>query len=159
MAKLQKLLEGYIWVDEIANQVVVELKKTSDILEEVHNRFFESYGISNTKFNVLVILYKGPSEGMILSEIGELMLVTKGNITGLIDRLEKQGYVKRIRDEIDRRKVTALMTEEGNLFTKQVIDDYREWTKKILLHLETEEKSLLIQLLKKLQNGIVHSSL
>ncbi|MBB6217112.1 MarR family 2-MHQ and catechol resistance regulon transcriptional repressor [Anaerosolibacter carboniphilus] len=155
MAKLKGLLEGYSWVDEITNKVIIELKKTSDILEELHSQFFSRYGISNTKFNVLAILYNGPMEGMILSEISELMLVTKGNMTGLIDRLEKQGFVERIRDDDDRRKISAVITEEGRVFTQMVIEDYKRWTKEILVDIKMEEKNELILTLKKIQNGIV----
>jgi len=148
-------MRSYEWVDDIASKTIIELKKTSDILEEMHNQFFAKYGISNTKFNVLVILYKGPEEGVILSEIGEQMLVTKANITGLIDRLEKHGFVRRIRDEHDRRKIVAEITKEGKIFLEEVMESYKDWTQNILGDLGQEEKGSLINLLKKMQQGLI----
>ena len=155
--KIKGLLEGYSWVNEISNKAIVELKRTSDILEEAHNNFFDKYDISNTKFNALVIIYNGPNEGMILSEIGEQMLVTKGNITGLIDRLEKQVFVTRVRDDVDRRKILVTMTEQGKIFIEKVIEDYKEWTNKILLNIQVDEKNEFIRILKKIQDEIVDS--
>ena len=155
--KIKGLLEGYSWVNEISNKAIVELKRTSDILEEAHNNFFDKYDISNTKFNALVIIYNGPNEGMILSEIGEQMLVTKGNITGLIDRLEKQEFVTRVRDDVDRRKILVTMTEQGKIFIEKVIEDYKEWTNKILLNIQVDEKNEFIRILKKIQDEIVDS--
>ncbi len=155
MSKLQKLIDSYEWVDEIANKVIIELKKTADILEEMHSSFFSKFQISHTKFNVLVILYKNDDKGMMLSEIGEQMLVTKANITGLIDRLEKQGFVERIRDDIDRRKVMAVITEEGKKFTEEIIEEYKEWSKSIMTILNDDEKNNLVSTLVKLQTDLI----
>ncbi|WP_051003981.1 MarR family winged helix-turn-helix transcriptional regulator [Gottschalkia acidurici] len=147
--KIRGLMDGYNWVNEITNKTIIELKKTADILEEAHNNFFYKYDISNTKFNALAILYNGPKEGMILSEIGDQMLVTRGNITGLIDRLEKQKFVKRVRDDEDRRKIVVIITEEGKVFIEKVIEDYKKWTGVILQSIEVDEKNEFIRILKK----------
>lgn len=155
MEKLKKLSESYEWVNQISNKVVIEIVKTNDILTEVHARFFNEYNISNTRFNVLVILYKGPEEGMFLSEIGEEMLVSSANITGLIDRLEKQKLVKRVRDKIDRRKILAKITDLGEETIVEIIDKYILWTNNIMNILEDDEKSTLIKLLKKIDQGII----
>lgn len=155
LSKLIKLTESYKWVNEMPNKTIIELKKTSDILEEIHNKFFSRFNTSSTKFNALVILYKCSEEGIMLSEIGEQMLVTKANITGLIDRLEKQGLVKRTRDDIDRRKVWATITQKGKIFAKEMIENYKEWSKNIMVDLDDEEKKQFINTLKKIQTRLV----
>lgn len=155
MSKAKKLFESYEWVGEVANKAIIELKKTADILEEIHNSFFNRYDISSTKFNLLVILYTGPEEGLMLSEIGESMLVTRANITGLIDRLEKQGYVKRKRDPEDRRKIMANITVEGRAFIGEIIEEYKQWTKSVMGVLDDAQKSQLIDLLKRMQVGLI----
>ncbi|MFZ5966044.1 MAG: MarR family winged helix-turn-helix transcriptional regulator [Bacillota bacterium] len=155
MNKLEKVMHSYEWVNEIANKTIIELKKAADMLEEIHNDFFSKFDISNTKFNVLVILYKGPEEGMMLSEIGEQMLVTKANITGLVDRLEKHGYVSRIPDQMDRRKIIARITETGRSFTEEVMEKYTRWTIDIMAGLDAEEKNHLVNILRKMQQEII----
>lgn len=160
MDKTKKLLESYDWVGEISNKTIIELQKASEILEEIHNSFFNRYGISNTKFNLLVILYNSKDrDGMILSEIGEQMLVTKANITGLVDRLEKQGYVRRCKHENDRRKIMASITDKGKEFMENVIEDYKQWSKDIMTILDDDEKAQMINLLKKIQKGLIEKNL
>ncbi|MTI66958.1 MAG: MarR family transcriptional regulator [Firmicutes bacterium] len=159
MKKAKKLFESYRWVGEISNKTIIELKKTSDILEEVHNIFFNRFQISSTKFNVLVLLYTSEKEGLMLSELGKEMLVTKANITGLVDRLQKQGLVERKRHHLDRRKIMAVITEKGKKFTKRIMDDYKEWSKYVMTILDDNEKKQLVNLLQKLQTGLIEGEL
>lgn len=155
MGKPGSTFDAYEWVTDISNRLIIELKKAHNILEEAHTRFFSNYNISYTKFNVLVILFKAESEGIMLSEIGDRLLVTKANITGLIDRLEKQGYVKRIRNGEDRRKIMAAITEKGRVFTQNVIESYKKWSDNILSNLKEDEKNQMINALKKIQLEMV----
>jgi MarR family 2-MHQ and catechol resistance regulon transcriptional repressor len=155
MKKAEKPRNDYEWIKEISTKSFIELKKTMDLFENISNQFFYKYDISNAKFNVLVVLLKGNKAGIMLSEIGEQMIVSKANITGLIDRLQRQGYVKRIRDNIDRRKIMAVMTPEGKAFTEKLLEDYREWIVNITNITNDEEKEQLIKILKKLRNGLM----
>lgn len=155
MERLEKLSENYKWIERIASRTNIELLKTKDMLEEVHDRFFQSYDLSNTKFNVLVILYKGCTEEMYMSKIGERMLLSNANITGLIDRLEEQSLVKRVRSKEDRRKIVIKITEKGINSVEKVMEDYIKWSKKLMEVLTVEENNQLIKLLKTLQQGII----
>ena len=144
MERLEKLSENYKWIERIASRTNIELLKTKDMLEEVHDRFFQSYDLSNTKFNVLVILYKGCTEEMYMSKIGERMLLSNANITGLIDRLEEQSLVKRVRSKEDRRKIVIKITEKGINSVEKVMEDYIKWSKKLMEVLTVEENNQLI---------------
>ncbi len=94
------------------------------------------------------------SKGLPLSELAERLLVTGGNITGIIDRLERDGYVYRERDKKDRRIVRALLTEKGFDLYKSFLPRYKEIMRKINSVLTTEERQQLQRLLKKLGQGI-----
>ena len=155
MERLEKLSENYGWIEKIAGKTVIELLKTKDMLEELHDRFFSIYDFSNTKFNVLVILYKGSAEEMYMSKIGERMLLSSANITGLVDRLEEQSYVKRVRSLEDRRKIVVEITEEGISCIERIMADYIIWSEKLISVMSLEENSQLIELLKTLQQGII----
>lgn len=155
MERLEKLAESYKWIEKIAGKATIEFLKTTDMLEEVHDRFFKEYDLSNTKFNVLVILYKGRKEEIYMSKIGERMLLSNANITGLVDRLEEQAFVKRVRSVKDRRKIAVKITEEGVKCVEKVIEDYKIWSKRLSGTLTTEENKQLVKLLKSLQQGIM----
>lgn len=152
---LKNLSENYQWVDKISNKVIIEIVKTNDMLTEVHDRFFSKYGISNARFNVLVLLYKGPEEGIQLSRIREQMLVSSANITGLIDTLEKQKLVERMRSKKDRRKILAKITDLGKETIEKVIENYIIWSNNVMEILENKEKEELLRLLKKLEQGVI----
>lgn len=156
MERLEKLSESYDWIEQIAGRTVIEFLKTKDMLEEVHDRFFEQYDLSNTKFNILVILYKGhKEEPMYMSQIGERMLLSNANITGLTDRLEKQAFVRRVRSSEDRRKIVIEITKKGVQCVEQVIDDYIVWSERLMAPLEISEKKKFVEILNKLQLGIM----
>lgn len=155
MERLQKISENYGWIEKIGSKTVIEFLKTKDMLEELHDRFFALYDFSNTKFNVLVILYKGIDEEMYMSKIGERMLLSNANITGLVDRLEEQSYVKRVRSLEDRRKIVVEITEEGVECIERIMDDYIIWSERLMEVMSLEDNNKLIQLLKTLQQGII----
>lgn len=156
MERLEKLSESYAWIEKIAGRTVIEFLKAKDMLEESHDRFFKQYELSNPKFNVLVILYKKyQKEPMYMSQVGERMLLSNANITGLVDRLEKQGYAKRVRSSKDRRKIGVEITKEGIKCVEIVIEDYIVWSERLMKILNADEKKQLVESLKKLQLGII----
>lgn len=155
MERLEKLSESYEWIQKIAGKTTIEFLKTKDMLEEVHDRFFKEYDLSNTKFNVLVIIYKGRKEEIYMSNIGERMLLSNANITGLVDRLEEQSFVKRVRSIKDRRKIAVKITEEGVQCVEKVIEDYKIWSKRLSETLTIQGNNQLVELLKSLQQGIM----
>lgn len=153
MEKLQKLSENYQWARMMSSKVVVELKKTTEMLEVVHSNFFQKFNTTNTKFNALAILDNAPAEGMMLSEIGDMMVVTKANMTGLIDRLEKDGFVERVRDVDDRRKIRAVLTPVGKSFIADVRNEYALWIENFME--DEQEVKELFSIMDKVQRRII----
>ncbi|MEC0231695.1 MarR family winged helix-turn-helix transcriptional regulator [Paenibacillus alba] len=64
-------------------------------------------------YDVLVALYQTPSKKMRMSELADKVVLTPSGITRLVERLEKEGYVRRERTEEDRRGSYAVLTREG----------------------------------------------
>lgn len=77
-----------------------------------------------------VIFTLGNTDGLTFGEIGEKTLITKGTLTGVIDRLEAKGFVKRVACPEDRRCTRATLTRKG----KAVFE--REFPRQIA-HLKT----------------------
>ena len=72
-----------------------------------------------------VIFTLGNTDGLTFKEIGELTLITKGTLTGIIDRLESKTLVSRIKDQTDRRSTRVALTKQG----KQVFE--REFPRQV----------------------------
>ena len=97
------------------------------------------------------------TKGLPLSEIAERLLVSGGNVTGIIDRLERDGYVSRARDKTDRRVVRALLTDKGFELYKSFLPRYRDVIYRINSVLTVQERKQLQRLLKKLAHGVKQS--
>jgi DNA-binding MarR family transcriptional regulator len=64
------------------------------------------------RFDVLAALWRR-REGVTMSELSRMLLVSNGNATAVVDRLEKDGLVRRTPSEADRRTVFVALTAEG----------------------------------------------
>lgn len=91
-----------------------------------------------------------PSKGLSLNELAERLLVTGGNVTGLIDRLEREGLVVRERNEKDRRIIYAKLTPKGRELWNTIMPNYQACISKLTTILNPEEKRELSRLLKKI---------
>ncbi len=82
------------------------------ITAEVRSRLREDFDITLPQFDLLAQLEREP-EGLRLGELSKRMMVTNGNITGVLDRLEADGLVERETLLADRRVTFARLTPEG----------------------------------------------
>lgn len=114
------------------------------------------YGLTTPQFGVLEALYHlGP---LSLGELAEKLLVTGGNVTYVMDRLEDQGLVYRQRSPQDRRVIQAKLTEAGRKLIADVFPGHVDFIAELSGHLTPEEQDTARRLLKKLgveiQNGL-----
>jgi MarR family transcriptional regulator, 2-MHQ and catechol-resistance regulon repressor len=112
----------------------------------------QEYGLTVPQFGALEALYHlGP---LSLGELADKLLVTGGNVTYVMDRLEGQGLVSRYRRSDDRRVVEAKLTEEGRALVASVFPGHAEYVEHLCRHLGTEDQNELRRLLKALGKGI-----
>ncbi len=72
----------------------------------------KKYQVSAPQVNCLIALYEnGP---LPLSQVAKLIMVKSSTVTGIVDRLEQKGLVRRVRSSPDRRMITIELTEAGN---------------------------------------------
>ncbi len=140
--------------DGLSAEATFGMLYTYDLLHQIMGRQLSGYGLSRSTLNILMLLKQGEPQGMLLSDLGELMLVSRANITGLIDHLESKGYVKRVVDVQDRRGRFARLTKHG----KELIDRYapvhfRNITE-LMKDLSGEEKETLVALLHKARESL-----
>lgn len=91
------------------------------------DRPYNKLGMSLSEVDVLAALARSEA-GLNCSEIAETTLITKGGITGILDRLEARGFVQRLPSREDRRSIRIQLTEKGvefchELFAKLAGDD------------------------------------
>lgn len=117
----------------------------------------QEYGLTTPQFGTLEALYHlGP---LSLGELADKLLVTGGNVTYVMDRLEDQGLVYRFRRPDDRRVIQAKLTQEGRELVADVFPGHVSFVEHLSRHLSTEEQAHLANLLKKLGTGIQDTDL
>ncbi len=132
----------------LETEAILNLQKTSDVLNQHLQAFLKPFGISGTQYNVLRILRGAVPEGLKCSEIGERMVTHDPDITRLLDRIEKRGLIVRAREEKDRRVVRTRITADGLELLKRMDQPVEDGSRDILGHLGRERLIQLIELLE-----------
>lgn len=135
--------------DEIrALNTFIKLARATDAVTQRINRRLKAHGLTASQFGVLEALYHlGPMQS---GELGQKILKTSGNMTMVIDHLEKQGYVTRQRREDDRRCVDILLTEPGRALTEAILPAHVAGVVDALSALTTAEQTQLAALCRTL---------
>ncbi|MHA7967031.1 MarR family winged helix-turn-helix transcriptional regulator [Paenibacillus sp. CAU 1782] len=126
----------------------IALSRASQWVNAHADRDIRTHGLNRTEFGVLELLHhRGPQP---LQQIGEKVLMSSGNITYVVDKLEKKGLCRRRASERDRRLIYAEVTEKGSAFIEQVFPEHTKIIQAAVAGLSEEEKAIASQLLKKL---------
>ena len=136
-------------------ELLLNLIYTYDVLETRLSRVLGTYCLSLSGFNILMILNSMNPDGCQLHELGELLLVSRANVTGLVDSLEQKGMVERCLDQRDRRVRLARITTAGVEFLESMLPHYYVEVRKLLSGFDDADKSTLSDLLAKLRATII----
>jgi MarR family transcriptional regulator, 2-MHQ and catechol-resistance regulon repressor len=140
--------------DRLSSEVMLNLLYTYDVVASSTGKFLAKHGLAKSSFNVLMNLRYGPPEGMLLHDLGELLLMSRANVTGLMDHLEEKGLVRRIVDATDRRARFARITKKGEAVMEELVPRHFKRTQQGLEAFSEDEKQTLVALLKKLRAGV-----
>lgn len=100
----------------------LKLIRAADSVRAILNAFLVQKGLTENQFSVLDVLYNlGPTNQ---KDIGKKLQRSGGNITLVIDNLEKIGLVKRVRGKEDRRQFLVELEEEGQKLYKTVFPEF-----------------------------------
>jgi len=130
---------------------IVTLKRTSAEFESFVSSYFKEYELSPGRFNVLMALFSSPNRTRSLSDLGDHLVVTRANITGLVDGLVEDGMLLRIDHPDDRRVVLAQLTDKAVKFLEWFAPQHLRNIKKLMNCFTSDEKRVFVALLDKLR--------
>jgi len=130
-----------------AQEAYLSIERTSAVLGHAFAEFVKPFGITPTQFNVLRILRGAGEAGLCRHEIRDRLVAQVPDVTRLIDRLVEMGLVTRERDGEDRRLVTARITPAGLRLLADLDEPVREFDRRTLGHLTSEQVRSLVELL------------
>jgi DNA-binding MarR family transcriptional regulator len=110
-----------------------------------------AHGLSLPQFDVLATLWHG--EGITQQELAERLLVSKGNVVGLIDRVGAAGWVERRPDPEDRRANRLYLTDAGRKLLGEAFPSQAGLLKKVFGTLTEGELRLFHELLERLEKA------
>jgi DNA-binding MarR family transcriptional regulator len=133
-------------------QVLRPLVETYFALLDKGAAHIRALGLTGSQFDVIATL--GDTEGMTCKELSEKTLVTKGTLTGVLDRLETKGLVERVPSREDRRSIFIRLTPKGDALFRKVFPAHINYLKPYFERaLTTAEASKLRELLLRLKNS------
>lgn len=101
------------------------------------------------RFDVLAALYRR-RDGVTMSELSRMLLVSNGNATAVVDRLESDGHVRRTPSETDRRTVFVALTPPGVTLFERLADEHEREISRLFGGLSEADLDRLTEILKRM---------
>ncbi len=125
------------------------LATTTRIERELARRLRRRFGCSLARFDLMAQLEREP-QGLTMSRLSERLMVTNGNVTGLVRRLVEDGLAVREPDPTDRRLQRVRLTERGRERFYEMARAHAAWVDELLGGLDAEARDGLMGLLERL---------
>jgi len=129
------------------DQLFVTILKVADRLTQQADQLIKPSGLTGTQYNVLRILRGAEPDGLPCRVIADRMISRDPDMTRLLDRLEKQGYITRERQKDDRRVVKTRISAEGLKQLKKLDQPVHDLHKAQFGHMNTARLKQLGELL------------
>ena len=129
------------------------LSCTTRVEDKIRQKLRESFDITLPRFDLMAQLERHP-DGLSMGELSRRMMVTGGNITAIVDQLEKEKLVLRVVGVNDRRSFTVKLTQAGkDAFTDMAIA-HEAWVANMFEGLTVEQQSQLYTLLGAMKKNL-----
>jgi len=127
------------------------LSCTTRMEDTIRQRLREQFGITLPRFDLMAQLEREP-QGLSMSELSRRMMVTGGNVTSIVDQLEKEQLVQRHTQIADRRSFTVRLTDAGRTAFAAMAQAHEGWVVALLSPLSESEQEQLHHLLGTLKS-------
>lgn len=124
------------------------LRMTRSIEAELRARLRIRYATTLPRFDVLSTLHRR-EQGMTMTALSRQLIVSNGNVTGIVDRLVADGLVMRRTDAEDRRATFVVLTREGSRRFAEMSTEHEAWIGELLEGLGPDDAVALIALLER----------
>ena len=127
---------------------------TNLIESEVRGRLRAEFDTTLPRFDLMAQLERH-TDGLKMGELSRLLMVTGGNVTAIVDQLEKEGMVERLDEPDDRRAFRIRLTRAGEKTFADMARAHEDWVVELLYGLTKREQDELLKLLAKVKSHAV----
>lgn len=140
--------------DKQALRVWLQLLTLTTLIEkELRRKLVSQYATTLPRFDVLASLERAQGR-MTMGELSRRLLVSKGNVTGVVGELERQGYVVRERSVHDRRTHYVNLTDKGKRNFKELAAAHQAWISDMLASSDDRRLQRLLEDLLVLKSAV-----
>lgn len=151
---LLKRAQRYPELDPSAVEAFLHLLRTSTDLFEAFGEVLAHHAISQGRFIVLMLLNQDPDNPVNPADLADRANVTRSTMTGLIDTLERAGFVEREHASDDRRMMRVRLTGKGRKFIERILPEYFRRIAAVMGRLTETERRSLVALLGKIEQAV-----
>jgi len=124
--------------------------RVSRRLNKITKESIMPYKLTTSQFFLLIALYE--ENGILISKLAEKVALDKATLTGIIDRLERDGLVERRDDPKDRRAIRVYLTPKAESLREELLNIYHRNNARFLSVLSNEEKEVFERVVQKLES-------
>ena len=129
-----------LWLRLLACESIVE--------QQLRTKLRESFSITLPQFDVLAELERF-DKPLSMTELSKNLMVSNGNVTGVVDRLVKENFVKRIPSEYDKRVYLIELTENGKIAFDDISTQHEQWIRDMFEDMTLNDIDMMLKLLTK----------
>lgn len=144
--------------DHRALRIWLRLLTCTQLIErQVRSRLRGQFDTTLPRFDLMAQLERH-REGLKMNELSRLLMVTGGNVTAIVDQLEKEGLVERLDEPDDRRAFRIRLTRSGERSFADMARAHEEWVVELLAGLSRRDQEELLRLLARVKENAVEAS-
>ena len=141
--------------DHRALRIWLRLLTCTQLIErQVRSRLRGHFNTTLPRFDLMAQLERHP-EGLKMNELSRRLMVTGGNVTAIVDQLEKESLVERLAEPADRRAYRIRLTRAGERTFGEMALAHEQWVVEMLGGLSRKEHEALLKLLAKVKQSTV----
>lgn len=135
----------------LEHEAILGVYYTAVMMKKKAADFLKSFGLSDVQLNMLMMLrHQGGQDGLSQARLGELMVVGRANVTGLVDRLERDGLVKRTSTD-DRRYNIIQLTPKGSKLLDKIEPLYAAEVYRLMAPFGKDQLKTVVHLLDEMR--------
>jgi len=133
------------------------LATTRLVSQEIRRRLRVEFGATLPQFDVLAQLYR-QRDGLRLGELSKRTMVSNGNVTGLVERLEADGLVLRETLDSDRRVTLAKLTDKGFVHFSAMAAAHESWLRDMMANVDARTLKLMLAQMNDIKGSVASRS-
>jgi DNA-binding MarR family transcriptional regulator len=142
----------------VQQEAFLSILRTASELSHAADKFLRNFEITQQQYNVLRILRGAGAEGLCRNEISARMVEAAPDMSRLLDRMEKSGWITRERAEDDRRQVSTFITNSGQKLLKIIEAPVGEEIHRLFEGVKSTDLTMLVDVLTQIRSRRAETS-